>query len=134
MDKPVVPPYTPEMRERERKQKVSHDPFAKLPSVPHWSELYHKAENIGSNTNPWFWPKQAAIPTQGNLDNFYGPNISGLLTGNTEDLYDPSSTSAISLSKTPVPESRPNLAAQSSTSQQQKNAADTDTGEVPPPS
>lgn len=128
MDKPVVPPYTPEMRERERKQKVSHDPFAKLPSVPHWSELYHKAENIGSNTNPWFWPKQAAIPTQGNLDNFYGPNISSLLTGNTEDLYDPSSTSAISLSKTPVPESRPNLAAQSSASQQQKNAADTDTG------
>ena len=118
MDKPVVPPYTPEMRERERKQKVSHDPFAKLPSVPHWSELYHKAENIGSNTNPWFWPKQAAILTQGNLDNFYGPNISSLLTGNTEDLYDPSSTSAISLSKTPVPESRPNLAAQSSASQQ----------------
>lgn len=127
MDKSVAPPYSPEMRERETRPKVSNDPFAKLPSVPQWGELYYKAENIGSNTNPWFWPKQAAIPTQGNLENFYGPNVNSLLTGNTEDRYDPCSTSAFSLSKTPVPESRPNLGAQNSVNQQQKNA-DVDTG------
>ncbi|XP_031445154.1 receptor-interacting serine/threonine-protein kinase 1 isoform X1 [Phasianus colchicus] len=127
MDKSVVSPYTPEMRERERKQKVSSDPFAKLPSVSQWSEHYHKAENTGSNTNPWFWPKQAAIPIRGNFNNFYGPNVNSLITGNTENLYDPCSTSAFSLSKTPVPESRPNLGAQSSINQQQKNA-DMDTG------
>ncbi|XP_052553535.1 receptor-interacting serine/threonine-protein kinase 1 [Tympanuchus pallidicinctus] len=127
MDKSVVPPYTPEMRERERRQKVSNDPFAKLPSVSQRSEHYHKAENMGSNTNPWFLPKRAAMPTWGNFNNFYGPNVNSLLTGNTEDLYDPCSTSAFSLSKTPVPESRPNLGAQSSINQQQKNA-DMDTG------
>lgn len=132
MDKSVVPPYTPEMRERERRQKVSNDPFAKLPSVSQRSEHYHKAENMGSNTNPWFLPKRAAMPTWGNFNNFYGPNVNSLLTGNTEDLYDPCSTSAFSLSKTPVPESRPNLGAQSSINQQQKNT-DMDTGEIPPP-
>ncbi|XP_065608087.1 receptor-interacting serine/threonine-protein kinase 1 isoform X1 [Cyrtonyx montezumae] len=129
MDKSPVTPekYTPEMRERERRRKVSHDPFAKLSSAPQWNEQYHKAENIGSNTNPCFWPQQAAIPTQGNLDNFYGPHLNSLLTGNTEDLYDPCSASAFSLSKTPVAESRPNLGSQISVNQQQKNA-DADTG------
>ncbi|OXB84587.1 UNVERIFIED_CONTAM: hypothetical protein H355_008063 [Colinus virginianus] len=129
MDKSAVTPekYTPEMRERERRRKVSHDPFAKLSSAPQWNEQYHKAENIGSNTNPCFWPRQAAIPTQGNLDNLYGPHLNSLLTGNMEDLYDPCLTSAFSLSKTPVAESRPNLGSQISVNQQQKNA-DADTG------
>ncbi|OXB60551.1 hypothetical protein ASZ78_006135 [Callipepla squamata] len=129
MDKSAVTPekYTPEMRERERRRKVSHDPFAKLSSAPQWNEQYHKAENIGSNTTPCFWPRQAAIPTQGSLDNLYGPHLNSLLTGNMEDLYDPCSTSAFSLSKTPVAESRPNLGSQISVNQQQKNA-DADTG------
>ncbi|XP_021241066.1 receptor-interacting serine/threonine-protein kinase 1 [Numida meleagris] len=128
MDKSVPPAiYTSEMREKERRRKVSHDPFAKVSSVPQWSELYHKAENIGSNTNPWFWPPQVAAATQGNLDHFYGSKLNNLLPGNTEDLHEPCSPNAFSLSKYPVPESRPNLGSQSSVTQQQKNA-DTDTG------
>ncbi|NXC48599.1 RIPK1 kinase, partial [Penelope pileata] len=129
MDKSVVPPvvYTPEMREEERRRRVSHDPFAKMFSVPQWSELYPRVENIGSNINPTFWPQQAATLTRGNLDNFYGPNSTSLLPGNTEDVYEPCSTSAFSLSKTPVPESGPNLGSQINVKQHAKNA-DTDTG------
>ncbi|NXK47843.1 RIPK1 kinase, partial [Chauna torquata] len=129
MDKSVVPPaiYTPEMREEERRRRVSYDPFAKLFSSPQRSELYPRAENTGSNTNPYFRPQPAAAPTRGNLDIFYGPNPSSLLTGNTEDLYKSCSASTFILSKTPVPESGQNLQSQTNVNRYPKNA-DTDTG------
>ncbi|NWH64411.1 RIPK1 kinase, partial [Geococcyx californianus] len=127
MDKAVLPVvYTPEMREEERKRRVSYDPFAKSSPTPQWSETYPRAEKPGSNTNPYFWPQPAATPPkQGNADIFYGP--SSLLTGNTEGLYRLCSANTFSLSKPPVPESGPHLQSQSNVSWYPKNA-DTDTG------
>ncbi|NXV92502.1 receptor-interacting serine/threonine-protein kinase 1 [Calonectris borealis] len=126
MDKAVPPVvYTPEMREEERRRRVSYDPFAKSPPTPQ-SELYPRAEKTGSNTNPYFWPQPAAAtPKRGNVDTFYGPNPNSLLTGNTEGLHGLCSASTFSLSKPPVPESGSNL--QSNVNWYLKNA-DTDTG------
>ncbi|NXT33135.1 RIPK1 kinase, partial [Pelecanoides urinatrix] len=127
MDKAVPPVvYTPEMREEEKRRRVSYDPFAKSPPTPQQSELYPRAEKTGSNTNPYFWPQPAAAtPKRGNVDTFYGPNPNSLLTRSTEGLYGLSSASTFSLSKPPVPESGPNL--QSNVNWYPKNA-DTDTG------
>ncbi|NXE10436.1 RIPK1 kinase, partial [Lophotis ruficrista] len=129
MDKAVPPVvYTPEMREEERRRRVSYDPFAKPSPIPQWSELYPRAEKTGSNTNPYFWPQPAATtPKPGNVDIFYGPNPNSLLTGNTDHLYGLYSASTFSLSKPPVPESGSNLQSQTSVNWYPKNA-DTDTG------
>ncbi|XP_068788072.1 receptor-interacting serine/threonine-protein kinase 1 [Struthio camelus] len=130
MDKSVVPPvaYTPEMREEERRRRVSYDPFAKPSHAPQRSELYPRVENTGSNTNPYFRPQPAATaPTWGNLDNFYGPNPNSFLAGNTEDLCGSCSASSFSLNKPPVPESGPNPQLQSTVNWHPKNT-DTDTG------
>ncbi|NXK12181.1 RIPK1 kinase, partial [Herpetotheres cachinnans] len=130
MDK-AVPPlvYTPEMREEERRRRVSYDPFAKpSPTPPQRSELFPSTEKTGSNTNPYFLPQPAATPPKrGNVDFFYGPNPNSLLTGNTEDLYGLCSASTCSLSKPPVPESGPNLQSQTNVTWYPKNAG-TDTG------
>ncbi|KFV51002.1 Receptor-interacting serine/threonine-protein kinase 1, partial [Tyto alba] len=127
MDKAVPPVvYTPEMREEERRRRVSYDPFAKSPT-PQLSELYPRAEKAGSNTNPYFWPQPAATtPKWGNVDIFYGPNPNSLLTGNTEGLYGLCSAGTFNLSKLPVPESGPNLQSQNNVNWYPKNA-DTDT-------
>ncbi|NXW65758.1 RIPK1 kinase, partial [Eurystomus gularis] len=120
---PVV--YTPEMREEERRRRVSYDPFLKSSSTPPWSKCYPRAEN--ANTNPYFWPQPAATTSKmGNVDIFYGPNPNNLLMGNTEGLYGLSSTSVFSPSKPPVPESGPNQS-QTNTNWYPKSA-DTDTG------
>lgn len=137
MDKPGVAGvphvvYTPEMREEERRRRVSHDPFAKMFSAPQQSELYPRAENTGSNTNPYFWPQSPATPARGSFDIFYGPNPKNLLPGNPEDLYEPQSAGTFSLSKTPVPESGTSLHSQTNINRYPKTA-DTDTGESPPP-
>lgn len=137
MDKPGVAGvrqvvYTPEMREEERRRRVSHDPFAKMSSAPQQSELYPRAENMGSNTNPYFWPQAPATPARGNFDIFYGPNPKNLLPGNPEDLYEPQSAGTFSLSKTPVPESGTSLHSQTNINRYPKTA-DIDTGESPPP-
>lgn len=134
MDKAVPPVvYTPEMREEERRRRVSYDPVAKSSPTPQWSELYPRAEKTGSNTNPYFWPQPVATaPKQGNVDGFYGPNPNSLLTGNTEGLYGLRPANTFSLSKLPVPESGPNLQSQTNVNRYPKNA-DTDTGEIPPP-
>ncbi|XP_076186579.1 receptor-interacting serine/threonine-protein kinase 1 isoform X2 [Aptenodytes patagonicus] len=128
MDKAVPPVvYTPEMREEEKRRRVSYDPFAKSPPTPR-SELYPRAEKTGSNTNPYFWPQPAATtPKRGNVDTFYGPNPNSLLTGNTEGLYGLCSANTFSLSKPPVPESGPNLQSPSNVNWYPQNA-DTDTG------
>ncbi|XP_075601057.1 receptor-interacting serine/threonine-protein kinase 1 [Balearica regulorum gibbericeps] len=129
MDKAVPPVvYTPEMREEEKRRRVSYDPFTKPSPTPQWNEPYSRAEKTGSNTNPYFWPQPAATtPKRGNVDPFYGPNPNNLLMGNTEDLYGLCSASAFSLSKPPVPESGPNLQPQTNVNWYSKNA-DTDTG------
>uniref|UniRef100_A0A8B9C2E1 Receptor interacting serine/threonine kinase 1 n=1 Tax=Anser brachyrhynchus TaxID=132585 RepID=A0A8B9C2E1_9AVES len=132
MDKPGVPgaphvEYTPEMREEERRRRVSNDPFAKMFSAPQQSELYPRAENTGSNTNPYFRPQPPATPTRGNFDIFYGPNPKNLLPGNPEDLYESHSPGTFSLSKTPVPESGTSLHSQTNINRYPKNT-DTDTG------
>ncbi|NWW95186.1 RIPK1 kinase, partial [Rhynochetos jubatus] len=129
MDRAVLPAaYTPEMREEERRRRVSYDPFAKSPSASQRSELYPRAEKTGSNTNPYFWPQPtAATLKRGDADIFYGPNPNSLLTGNTKDRYGLSSANTFSLSKSPVPESGPNLQSQSVVNWYPKNA-DTDTG------
>ncbi|KFO06378.1 Receptor-interacting serine/threonine-protein kinase 1, partial [Balearica regulorum gibbericeps] len=128
MDKAVPPVvYTPEMREEEKRRRVSYDPFTKPSPTPQWNEPYSRAEKTGSNTNPYFWPQPAATtPKRGNVDPFYGPNPNNLLMGNTEDLYGLCSASAFSLSKPPVPESGPNLQPQTNVNWYSKNA-DTDT-------
>ncbi|KFW68783.1 Receptor-interacting serine/threonine-protein kinase 1, partial [Pygoscelis adeliae] len=128
MDKAVPPVvYTPEMREEEKRRRVSYDPFAKSPPTPQQSELYPRAEKTGSNTNPYFWPQPAATtPKRGNADIFYGPNPNSLLTGNTEGLYGLCSANTFSLSKPPVPESGPNLQSLSNVNWHPQNA-DTNT-------
>ncbi|NXV26677.1 RIPK1 kinase, partial [Rissa tridactyla] len=129
MDK-AIPPivYTPEMREEERRRRVSYDPFVKPSPTPQWNELYPRAEKTGSNTNPYFWPQPAATALkQGNVDVFRGPNPNSLLTGNTEGLYGLRSANTFSLSKPPVPESGLNLQSQTNANWYPKNA-DTDTG------
>ncbi|NWI64899.1 RIPK1 kinase, partial [Todus mexicanus] len=129
----AAPPvaYTPEKREEERRRRVSHDPFAKSPPTPPWSELYPRADKTGSNANPYFWPQPAAAaPKLGNAEIFYGPNPKSLLTGGTEGLYGLSSTNTFSLSK-PVPESGPNAPSQTNASWYLKSA-DTDTGTKDP--
>ncbi|NWH80629.1 RIPK1 kinase, partial [Piaya cayana] len=127
MDKAVPPVvYTPEMREEERRRRVSYDPFVKSSPTPQWIDTYPRAEKTGSNTNPYFWPQPAATtPKQGNVDIFYGPN--NLLTGNTEGLYGFCSANTFSLSKPPVPESSSHLRPQTNLSWYPKNG-DTDTG------
>ncbi|XP_035746462.1 receptor-interacting serine/threonine-protein kinase 1 isoform X3 [Egretta garzetta] len=129
MDKAVPPVvYTPEMREEERRRRVSYDPFAKSPPTPQWSELYPRAEKTGSNTNLYFWPQPAATtPNRGIVDICYGPHPNSILTGNTEGLYGLCSASTFSLSKPPVPESGPNLQPQTNVNWYPKNA-DTSTG------
>ncbi|XP_035746461.1 receptor-interacting serine/threonine-protein kinase 1 isoform X2 [Egretta garzetta] len=124
MDKAVPPVvYTPEMREEERRRRVSYDPFAKSPPTPQWSELYPRAEKTGSNTNLYFWPQPAATtPNRGIVDICYGPHPNSILTGNTEGLYGLCSASTFSLSKPPVPESGPNLQPQTNVNWYPKNA------------
>ncbi|NWU53290.1 RIPK1 kinase, partial [Dromas ardeola] len=129
MDK-AIPPivYTPEMREEERRRRVSYDPFVKPSPTPQWNEPYPRVEKTGSNTNPYFWPQPAATaPKQGNMDVFHGPNPNSLLTGNTEGLYGLRSANTFSLSKPPVPESGLNLQSQANVNWYPKNA-DTGTG------
>ncbi|XP_051467825.1 receptor-interacting serine/threonine-protein kinase 1 [Apus apus] len=129
MDKAVSPViYTPEMREEEKKRRVSYDPFAKSSSTPPQSELYPRDEKTGFNTKPYLWPQPAATtPKQRNVENFYGADPNSLLTGNTEGLYGSSSASTFSPSKPPVPESGPNLPSQTNVNWYPKNT-DTDTG------
>ncbi|KAK2516889.1 receptor-interacting serine/threonine-protein kinase 1 isoform X1 [Columba livia] len=129
MDKAVPPvAYTPEMREEERRRRVSYDPFAKSFTTPRQSELYPRADKMGSNTNPYYWPQPAAItPKQGTVDIFYEPNRNSFPIGNTEVLYGLHPASTFSLSKPPVPESGPNLPSQTNINWYPKNA-DTDTG------
>ncbi|KFP26374.1 Receptor-interacting serine/threonine-protein kinase 1, partial [Colius striatus] len=125
MDKAVPPVvYTPEMREKEKRRRVSHDPFVKPSPASQWSEPHQRAEKAGSNTNPYPWPQlTATLPQWGNTDAFYKPN--SLPTGHTEDLYGLSSANTFSLSKPPVPESGLNLQSQTNVNWYQKNA-DTD--------
>ncbi|NXY48408.1 RIPK1 kinase, partial [Ceuthmochares aereus] len=127
MDKAVPPVvYTPEMREEERRRRVSYDPFVKSSPTPQWSETYPRAGKAESNTNPYFWPQPAATtPKQGNVDISYRPN--SLLTGHTAGLYGLCSANTFSLSKPPVPESGSHLQSQTNLSWYPKNA-DTDTG------
>ncbi|NWW49918.1 RIPK1 kinase, partial [Pedionomus torquatus] len=129
MDKAVSPVvYTPEMREEERRRRVSNDPFAKQFPTPQWSELYPRAEKMGSNSNPYLWPQPAAIaPKHGSVDVFHGPNPNSPVTGNIEGLYGLCSANTFSLSKPPVPESGQNLQSQTNINQYPKNG-DTDTG------
>ncbi|NXX78396.1 RIPK1 kinase, partial [Urocolius indicus] len=127
MDKAVPPvQYTPEMREKERRRRVSHDPFVKPSPTSQWSEPHQRAEKTGANTNPYLWPKLTGTsPQWGNIDAFYKPN--SLLTGHTEDLYGLSSANTFSLSKPPVPESGLNPQSQTNVNWYPKNA-DTDPG------
>ncbi|NXO56391.1 RIPK1 kinase, partial [Aramus guarauna] len=128
MDKAVPPVvYTSEMREEEKRRRVSYDPFTKPSPTPQWNEPYSRAEKTGSNTNPYFWPQPAATTLKRGNDGFYGPNPNNLLMGNTEDVYGLCAASAFSLSKPPVPESGPNPQPQSNVNWYSKNA-DTDTG------
>ncbi|NWX83722.1 RIPK1 kinase, partial [Nothoprocta pentlandii] len=130
MDKSDPSPlvYTPEMREEERRRRVSYDPFAKPSSAPQRSELYRRAESTGSNTNPYFQAQPAiSPPIWGNLGVFYGPSPNSFLAGNTEDLYGSCAVTPFSLTKPPVPETFPNSKSHSSANWHPKNA-DADTG------
>ncbi|NXJ65765.1 RIPK1 kinase, partial [Rostratula benghalensis] len=124
----AVPPivYTPEMREEERRRRVSNEPFAKPFPTPQRSELYPRAEK--TNINPYFGAQTAVIvPKQRNVAVFHKPNPNSLVTGNTEGLYGLGSANTFSLSKPPVPESGQNLQSQTNMKWHPMNA-DTDTG------
>ncbi|KAM9387614.1 receptor-interacting serine/threonine-protein kinase 1 [Phaethornis superciliosus] len=129
LDKAVSPArYTPEMREEERKRRVSNDPFAKLSPTPQWSEQYPRAEKTGANTNPYFWPQSAATaPQLGNVNYFHGSDPNSLQTGNTKGLYRSPSASTFSLSKPAVPECGPNVQSQTNVNWYPKST-DNDTG------
>ncbi|XP_058669377.1 receptor-interacting serine/threonine-protein kinase 1 [Ammospiza nelsoni] len=128
MDKAVPPVlYSPEMIEEERRRRVSCDPFAKPSPTSQLSELYPRAEKIGSNTNPYFWPPAAATTPKQNVDVYYGPSPNSLPTGNLVDPYGLCSASNFSLSKHPVPESGQNLTSPTNVNWYSKNS-DTDTG------
>ncbi|KFV69849.1 Receptor-interacting serine/threonine-protein kinase 1, partial [Dryobates pubescens] len=123
MDKaapPVV--YTPEMKEIERRRRVSHDPFAKSSPAPQWSELYPRAEKAGSSPHLYFRALSDTKPKWGTAEVSYGSNPNSLLTGNTESLYGLASASTLSLTKPAVPESTPNQPSQTSANWYPKNA------------
>ncbi|XP_019398138.1 PREDICTED: receptor-interacting serine/threonine-protein kinase 1 isoform X2 [Crocodylus porosus] len=119
MDKSESQPiiYTPEMREEERRRRVSHDPFAKPSFTPQMKELHVKTENTGPKASPFnkttsynhSQQSPAGMPTQEYLP--YIPNVTyragvvDFTAGSTEDLYGSGSTNTFSLSKRPVPES-----------------------------
>ncbi|XP_030905570.1 receptor-interacting serine/threonine-protein kinase 1 isoform X2 [Melopsittacus undulatus] len=126
MDKAVSPVvYTPEMREEERRQRVSYDPLAKLSPIPQWSELHPRAEKTRLNTNPYMWPAELT-PKQGTVDTFHWINPNGILMGNTDATYGLSSASTFNLG-TPVPESGLNSQSQTNVNWYPKNT-DKDTG------
>ncbi|XP_057896930.1 receptor-interacting serine/threonine-protein kinase 1 [Melospiza georgiana] len=128
MDKAVPPVlYSPEMIEEERRRRVSCDPFAKPSPTSQLSELYPRAEKIGSNTNPYFWPLAAATTPKQNVDVYYGPSPNSLPTENLVDPYGLCSASNFSLSKHPVPESGQNVTSPTNVNWYSKNS-DTDTG------
>lgn len=131
MDRAVSPVvYTPEMREEERRQRVSYDPLTKPSSIPQWSELHPRAEKTRSNTNPYIWPA-TITPEQGPVDTFHRINPKGILMGNTDATYGLCSASTFNLG-IPVPESGLNLQSQANVNWFPKNT-DKDTGEIPPP-
>ncbi|KAM9576031.1 receptor-interacting serine/threonine-protein kinase 1 isoform 1-T6 [Guaruba guarouba] len=126
MDKAVPPVvYTPEMREEERRQRVSYDPFAKPSLIPPWSELHPRAERTRSNTNLHIWPP-AVTPKQGTVDTFHGINPKGSLMRNTDATYGLCLPSTFNLG-TPVPESGLNSQSQTNVNWYPKNT-DKDTG------
>ncbi|XP_041331399.1 receptor-interacting serine/threonine-protein kinase 1 isoform X2 [Pyrgilauda ruficollis] len=128
MDKAVPPAlYSPEMIEEERRRRVSCDPFAKPSPTSQLCELHPRAEKIGSNTNPYFWPQVAVTTPKRNVDVFYGPNPNSLPTGNLVDAYGLYSANNFTLSKPPVPESGQNLKSPTNVNLYSKNS-DTDTG------
>ncbi|XP_041269225.1 receptor-interacting serine/threonine-protein kinase 1 isoform X2 [Onychostruthus taczanowskii] len=128
MDKAVPPAlYSPEMIEEERRRRVSCDPFAKPSPTSQLCELHPRAEKIGSNTNPYFWPQVAATTPKRNVDVFYGPNPNSLATGNLVDAYGLYSANNFTLSKPPVPESGQSLKSPTNVNLYSKNS-DTDTG------
>ncbi|NWR43141.1 RIPK1 kinase, partial [Regulus satrapa] len=136
MDKAVPPVvYSPEIIEEERRRRVSCNPIAKPSAASQQDELYPRAEKRGSNENSYFWPntdtnfwpQAAATPNWGNGDVFYGPNPNSLSTVNPVDAYGLGSASNLSLSKTPVPESRQNLQSPTNVNWYSENS-DTDTG------
>ncbi|KAH0617957.1 hypothetical protein JD844_016761 [Phrynosoma platyrhinos] len=123
MDKPDSHPavYSATTWDEERRKKVSHDPFAKMPPVPRAQESYVKAGNAGSSTNRtnvsaalYHSPRQSTLtgttPENGNtlLDtmNLYEARPTNLRTSlSAEDQYRIQSTSPFNFSKPPVPES-----------------------------
>ncbi|XP_062986376.1 receptor-interacting serine/threonine-protein kinase 1 isoform X2 [Elgaria multicarinata webbii] len=111
--------YSAVMREEERRRKVSHDPFAKVPAAPRVQESYLTAENTGSSASHSnigaarynHLSPPGATPERGNIlldpNGFYGlGNSANPRTSlSAEDLYGSHSTSLFNLSKPPVPES-----------------------------
>ncbi|XP_053107131.1 receptor-interacting serine/threonine-protein kinase 1 isoform X2 [Hemicordylus capensis] len=115
-------PYSAEMREEERRRKVSYDPFAKTSAAPRVQESYLRAANSGLNAihykssnmahrNPLQQPSLAgATPEREHLllDQyaFCGTGSANLSTSlSANDLYESSSANTSNFSKPPVPES-----------------------------
>ncbi|XP_060100147.1 receptor-interacting serine/threonine-protein kinase 1 isoform X2 [Heteronotia binoei] len=128
MDKPESPSvaYSAEMQEEERRRRVSHDPFVKVPATPRAQETHSRAENPRSNfghnlinNTPAHYnhlrqqspgrvlPKRQNIPNSPN--NSYGMRPVDLGTCmDAEDMYRSHSANTVNFSKPPVPESGAN--------------------------
>ncbi|KYO35487.1 receptor-interacting serine/threonine-protein kinase 1 [Alligator mississippiensis] len=120
MDKSESQPimYTHEMKEEERRRRVSHDPFAKPSFAPQMKESHVKTENTGPKASPFNkttnyshfrqqppagMPTQEYLPYTPNVT--YGARAADFTAGSTEDLYGSGSANTFSLNKPPVPES-----------------------------
>lgn len=109
--------YSAAVQEAERRRKVSYDPFAKVPAMPHTQGLYVRPKNSGPVVNPssananaapysysWKPTPPATTPETAHVSldrtGLYGAGPANLRTPSPEDLY-----GLHPASKRPVPES-----------------------------
>nr|XP_056710430.1 receptor-interacting serine/threonine-protein kinase 1 [Euleptes europaea] len=125
MDKAESPwaAYSADMREEERRRRVSHDPFVNAPAAPRVQESYSRAENPRSNISRNLinntvaqhyhlrqQPLGGAPSERQNVpyspNNSYGVRPVDLRTcTSAEDMYGSHSANTVNVSKPPVPES-----------------------------
>uniref|UniRef100_A0A8D0HNQ0 Receptor interacting serine/threonine kinase 1 n=1 Tax=Sphenodon punctatus TaxID=8508 RepID=A0A8D0HNQ0_SPHPU len=124
MDKSDSQPavYSAEMREEERRRRVSYDPFANGSATPCTQESYLNAENSGLKASPYnsvtsnnHLPQESSAAASPVVEKFpYNPNIAFgampadlIATASTEDIYRSNSANTSTPNKPPVPESGP---------------------------
>ncbi|XP_077209182.1 receptor-interacting serine/threonine-protein kinase 1 [Paroedura picta] len=106
--------YSAEMREEERRRRVSHDPFVKRAATPQARETHSRAENTRLNFSHYHHRRQqspgGALSERHNMpyspNHSYGVRPADLRTGmDAGDMYGSHSVDAVSYVKLPVSES-----------------------------